>query len=629
MSPSLARPMSLPGLHSHPSHETQYRSLEVGEVRILELLPGQKDDPLLCKLQHVQLESPGEFEAVSYCWGTEPFDRIIEVEGGSYRVTPNLEAALRVFRWPLSESSDDVSDGIRRLWIDALCIHQEDIEEKSSQIRLMGNIYRKSTRLLVWLGVESDNSDLAIVSLSLAQQKQQDGTEVFASWVDEQESLDSFSVTFEAISCFLGREWFSRTWIVQEYMMAGNHSTLFHCGLKQLGSEILQNRHPSFPSRDYTFNFKGNGYVQSGIIDYKRMIATAQFHWSALQLNEVIFNNVDYNANSPKTRINILYWLANNRRTISKDPRDKVFATLGIIEQLDQHSQQRAYTREHLIVDYASTVQDIYSSLVKAVVDATGELNILGCCSLRSPLVTRSWTPDWSVDGNKETDFFNMKYKPVLRKTDNFSASKNERCQAKFASDLSTLTVKGLCWDVVDKITIYHSNNTSEKEMCLEVWGNVRHRRSQFPEQKMKVAFWQTVLIEPTLMDKCIDPPYDYEADVSELVDEMVIPIGFPDRPDINKDSFWVDPNLYGPWDKVRDYVVTEKGCIGKVCNSGRVRAGDIVCILLGSSIPLVLRPIGGQYEVVCDIYLGGVMFGEGMDALEAGEVHLQDFELI
>lgn len=53
-----------------------------------------------------------------------------------------------------------------------------------------------------------------------------------------------------------------------------------------------------------------------------------------------------------------------------------------------------------------------------------------------------------------------------------------------------------------------------------------------------------------------------------------------------------------------------------------------MVCVLLGCTVPMVLRPVADQDEVIGDIYFDGIMFGEALEALEMGAVDLQDFEL-
>jgi hypothetical protein len=70
-------------------------------------------------------------------------------------ITKNLAAALKVFR-----ADPDIADSW--FWIDALCINQNDIDERNHQIKRMIDIYRASNHVLVWLGPESNNSATAL-----------------------------------------------------------------------------------------------------------------------------------------------------------------------------------------------------------------------------------------------------------------------------------------------------------------------------------------------------------------------------------------------------------------------------------------------------------------------------------
>lgn len=63
--------------------------------------------------------------------------------GHECTVTKNLGAALQKLRLP---------DGARKIWIDALCINQDDVLERNEQVRLMGEIYSRCSRVIVWLG---------------------------------------------------------------------------------------------------------------------------------------------------------------------------------------------------------------------------------------------------------------------------------------------------------------------------------------------------------------------------------------------------------------------------------------------------------------------------------------------
>lgn len=116
-------------------------------IRLLRL-HGSPDEaaPLYCDLVECRLGEPSDYEAISYTWQGQKPSREVSCSGMTILVTENCEAALRRFRpWTKGD--------FRLLWIDSICINQEErnTTEKSQQIRLMGEIYAKARRVLVWL----------------------------------------------------------------------------------------------------------------------------------------------------------------------------------------------------------------------------------------------------------------------------------------------------------------------------------------------------------------------------------------------------------------------------------------------------------------------------------------------
>lgn len=91
-----------------------------------------------------------KYEALSYVWGSPNASLSIEVNGCQFFVTKNLEAALKQFR-PHSSTP-------RILWIDAICISQSDMNERTPQVQQMDAVYRGAKNVLVWLGRETNTS---------------------------------------------------------------------------------------------------------------------------------------------------------------------------------------------------------------------------------------------------------------------------------------------------------------------------------------------------------------------------------------------------------------------------------------------------------------------------------------
>ncbi|KAF2733961.1 heterokaryon incompatibility, partial [Polyplosphaeria fusca] len=101
------------------------------------------------ELIHVRLEHALDFEAVSYTWANASGDvsrsrnLFIKSGNGILKITQNCEAALRTFR---HESTPKL------LWIDSICVDQQNLLERSEQIQLMASIYKQAQRVLVFIG---------------------------------------------------------------------------------------------------------------------------------------------------------------------------------------------------------------------------------------------------------------------------------------------------------------------------------------------------------------------------------------------------------------------------------------------------------------------------------------------
>ncbi|KAF1969334.1 hypothetical protein BU23DRAFT_374876, partial [Bimuria novae-zelandiae CBS 107.79] len=113
------------------------------EIQTLTLLPGQYDDTIHCILQIVSLDDDPEYEALSYVWGRDRDSKEIFFDEQACTITVNLDAALRRL---LDETEPRV------LWVDALCINQNDIVEKNVQVPIMGRVNCGASRVIAWLG---------------------------------------------------------------------------------------------------------------------------------------------------------------------------------------------------------------------------------------------------------------------------------------------------------------------------------------------------------------------------------------------------------------------------------------------------------------------------------------------
>ncbi|KAI1252409.1 hypothetical protein MGN70_006984 [Eutypa lata] len=126
------------------------------EIRLLELLPsaGPKYARIPeCRLIQSSLLEKPQYAALSYCWGDPERNRVIIVDDLGIRIPQNLFEALIELR---------PTEGSLIIWIDYLCINQNNNSEKSWQVGLMKEIYSRADGVLAWLGPGNAESDLVL-----------------------------------------------------------------------------------------------------------------------------------------------------------------------------------------------------------------------------------------------------------------------------------------------------------------------------------------------------------------------------------------------------------------------------------------------------------------------------------
>jgi len=184
-----------------------YNSLQDGEIRVLELQPGVGNDKIYGSLKVISIDEPEPevYSALSYTWGADSQPRIsIFLEDESFEVRENLFEVLKQLRYP---------DHTRRLWIDAVCIDQEDDADKKIQIPLMSLIFSKAETVEIWLGTGENNGELGLVSLASGKLDANATEEIVC-----------------AVTNLFQRPWFSRVWVIQELVLAKIDAAFVNCG---------------------------------------------------------------------------------------------------------------------------------------------------------------------------------------------------------------------------------------------------------------------------------------------------------------------------------------------------------------------------------------------------------------
>ncbi|KAB8072603.1 heterokaryon incompatibility protein-domain-containing protein [Aspergillus leporis] len=159
------------------------------------------------------------YEAISYVWGNSENIRQINCQGYSFNVTASLFQALRQVRQP-SEP--------RRIWADAICINQLDLEEKALQVNMMGEIYSHAQQVIVSFGDDGKNGEAAKVAFQVIE----DYNHIAAKYMSEERIISKEwwqpdggygTITFERLQHVLPifeQSWFGRVWVLQEIGLA-------------------------------------------------------------------------------------------------------------------------------------------------------------------------------------------------------------------------------------------------------------------------------------------------------------------------------------------------------------------------------------------------------------------------
>jgi len=284
-----------------------------GDIRLLTLYKGAKDDPLLCTLAKGNLQRKPHYEALSYCWGSPHDVQPLQLDSLSINIHANLQSAL----WHLRLQRED-----RVLWVDALCINQNDIVERNHQVRLMGNIYTSARKTLVWLGPGTNDSDRAINLLARV---------LYGRVLTKDE--------WKPLRELCDRDYWTRVWILQEFGLASDVTV--HCGWKSVNWRAFE---MLLPKRD-RYSIK-HGHLVT--------LPEAQ-HRDALSPTRAV---IEYRTNHIESGQNnqqlfLLMGDFNDRQCM--DPRDKIYALLAMAadSQFDQFE-----------VDYSKSLFAVYCDVL-------------------------------------------------------------------------------------------------------------------------------------------------------------------------------------------------------------------------------------------------------------------------
>ena len=179
------------------------------EFRLLRISKDALTHQPQCTLHRYRLRNCPEYTALSYTWGKPTPTHSVAVNGASLEVRQNLFDFLQAYTtepWGIDAIGRPVF-----YWIDQVCINQDDLLERSDQVRIMNRIYRRAKMVLTWLGYDPQ-------FIEAVRRLRDEG--------DDDTLADD---TREAIYTLSFHTYFKRIWIIQEIALSTN-PPLFVCG---------------------------------------------------------------------------------------------------------------------------------------------------------------------------------------------------------------------------------------------------------------------------------------------------------------------------------------------------------------------------------------------------------------
>ena len=643
----------------------KYTPLKTDEIRLLKIHPGLDEDVVSCSLEHFPLSSDEvilpEYSALSYAWGSDQTQFPVLMNGRQLTVSTNLHAALQEFRasssWFIPEADRHHKQSYF-IWIDALCINQRDPVERAEQVKIMRKIYQQANCLTAWLGPGTSDFEIAASALGrLKTVRKQRSTKQ-----NEASISGAFSASEEewiAIKNLLQNQYFSRSWVIQEYGLGGiipfsdkglKNRVVFCCGpgriydLINIGMEAVSLAvTPDSKAPKYPNPWEGIGNGLQVLIHARTMYQNMLLrHQASTPLDAV----------PPGFQTTFATLLLSQCNTLSSVPNDKVYSILGFAEQLGGNVV-KSYITNELIIDYTATPQEVFASSVRSIALATGRLDILGAAYKETPsLIKSSWTPDWTL--KTSLPVYSLRYMLYFRHGLDFDCSPDTKCDVGFAHDLSTLTVSGFVLgklvhvsspvpqftsmagtlkyrfraiaDLLDEHGNIISDNTWDRiSEILLMYLPIRFPMIQhFPAAKAnwseQLRDWICNMKEDELENKFLRKRTSMMDTLVQLLDKGL---------DFNDDTLLLalmNSTSSKPPAGFEDIVVSSNGHIG--FTSHRVREGDLLCIILGCGRPMILRPVENHFELISESFVPSVMRGEAIGEWKAGKWDLRDFEL-
>lgn len=642
-----------------------YQPLSGTSIRLLSIKPGFPTEPIQCAFVTVAdlAESP-PYDALSYVWGTDESPDPISCNGVQVTVTRQLADALKHLRrypgwrsvipWPKDHplhSSKNAWNGFARnrhenhkdgigdqqalLWVDALCINQKDDNERANQVKMMGKIYARASNVSIWLGKEDKEQPEFIqasnrifenepafvraanskingvhigaygpipITLSFIAQALRNARgpkNRLATMEPMEDSIHRNAAygfpppnapEWNIVRQFFTNPYFGRVWIVQEAVLARKATVLigdWEIDWTAIGEAAVW--------------FQSKGFAVPAVLKYQ-----LRDQQDLLPVSKPVsmWNLCCW----PDNRIPLLTLLHEFRNRTATNPRDKVYATFGIAEEL-AYMEERGF---HQLIEpnYAKTVLDVYRDIARFLVIEHGNLAVLSHAGASLESNWPSWTPDWRHDKASNTML-------TMQCANTYHASGDQALCIGISESANTISLQGIEADVItaygDKLASYgfgYVTYREEVDFVRMAWGLLQPSITPASSSEDDVA---RAFIETLTAGLSNDLGSQADAlcwfvQQAKMHLSIEKQFGFLQKQRSDPGRFH-EAFVRACVD--RRFFVTRNGLMG--IGPDAMNEGDIIVILFGGRVPYLLRAAGDRtcYKFLGECYVPGLMDGE------------------
>ncbi|VUC27278.1 unnamed protein product [Clonostachys rosea] len=567
------------------------------------------------------------FVALSYAWGDVGETVDVQVSGQSVRLTCNLYDILQCLSF---HDSPDF------YWIDALCINQDDIDERSAQVLLMREVYSCATSVRVFLSLESEPLNLGMTFL---EQVASHPEMHFSPDLSPCATVEGLTVASEELResfiAFFAAPWWTRIWPVQEYVLA--KEVVFQCGKRRLEGIKIQAALDSLVRHERTCCWAARRAIDGnarGYLDIPSKVhgSLTIFH-ATLRLDNLqnMLNPGDYSI------YNLLDVMALFRTRDCSDPRDRIFGMLGL-------KFKDETLNNNIEVDYKTPVDQLYESVTLKMIESSQSLDILSHVLRGSFIKQRihtlpSWVPDWTAEMDATS---HLMYGERTKFLDQFQASGQLRPSWKVIAPGKVRTQAMVISRISETAPGYPRNDSPiPGKAVLDEWRRLArlpksgvedslHGKAELAslEKQFRVFLCGYVTLNSWSNDE-LEKAYDVWVNWFTHDEPALLPA------ETRNDARGFD-NLVRFTGSGRRFFVTENGFFG--FGPELMEAGDSLVVIPGGRVPYVLRNVyhgtdvqgSMTYTFIGDANVQNMMFGEIMGLETPGERHdMQDVILI